>query len=61
MVTTGGIAGIEVSGLEYTNNVVIHNTVIGGGANNYQNPGNNDFGPIGTAATATSPWANISH
>jgi hypothetical protein len=61
VVTAGGIAGIQVSGNEYTNNVVIHNTVIGGGANNYQNPGNNDFGPIGTAATATSPWANISH
>jgi hypothetical protein len=61
VLTTGGIAGIEVSGSGYTNNVVIHNTVIGAGANNYQNPGNNDFGPIGTAATATSPWANISH
>ncbi len=61
VVTAGGVGGIVVSGLEYTNNVVIRNTVIGSGANNYQNPGNNDFGPIGTAATATSPWANISH
>jgi hypothetical protein len=61
VVTTSGVAGIDVDGNEYSNNIVIRNTVIGGGANNYVNMGSNDFGPIGTAATATSPWANISH
>jgi hypothetical protein len=44
-----------------TNNVVIKNTVAGSGANNYYYPLNNDIGPIGTASTATSPFANISH
>jgi hypothetical protein len=24
-------------------------------------PAGNDLGPVGVAATATSPWANISH
>ncbi|HEV2435380.1 MAG TPA: right-handed parallel beta-helix repeat-containing protein [Verrucomicrobiae bacterium] len=61
VVTAAGVAGIEITGSGYTNNVVIRNTVTGNGSGNYQNPGNNDFGPIGTAATATSPWANISH
>jgi hypothetical protein len=61
VVTTSGVAGIEISGAEYANNIVIRNTVIGGGSTNYVNMGSNDFGPIGTAATATSPWANISH
>jgi hypothetical protein len=61
VMTTAGVAGIEITGSEYTNNVVIRNTVAGNGSGNYINPGNNDFGPIGTAATATSPWANISH
>ena len=63
VITFNGAPGISVTSSGYTNNVVIKNVVGGGGsaANNYFNPGNNDFGPIGTAATATSPWANISH
>jgi parallel beta-helix repeat protein len=61
VITPHGTVGIEVAGSEDTNNIVIRNTVSGNGASNYSNPGNNDFGPIGTAATATSPWANISH
>ena len=61
VVTTNGVPGIDVTGAEYINNVVVRNVVIGDGSGNYSNPGNNDFGPIGTAATATSPWANISH
>jgi len=47
--------------LSYTNNVVIRNIVSGNGANNYINPGGNDFGPSGTAASSTSPWGNLSH
>lgn len=63
VVTTNGVDGIAVIGSAYTNNVVAKNVVVGGGSAgvNYFNPGNNDFGPIGAAATATSPWANISH
>jgi hypothetical protein len=45
------------------NNVIIRNTVSGNGANNYSTAGGsgNDCGPVGTAATSTSPWANIAH
>jgi hypothetical protein len=44
-----------------TNNIIIKNSVIGSGANNYSIAPNNDFGPIGTATNSTSPWANFSH
>jgi parallel beta-helix repeat protein len=50
--------GIRVTPLG-TNNVIIRNTVAGEGTNNFIIPANNDVGPIGSAATATSPWANI--
>lgn len=62
IVTPSGTEGIGVTSSGYTNIVVIKNVVVGGGANNYSNIGGaNDFGPTGSAATATSPWANISH
>jgi parallel beta-helix repeat protein len=59
-VTVNGYAGIQVyaGGLS---NVIIKNSVSGNGAGNYVVPAGNDLGPVGTAATATSPWANISH
>ena len=60
-VSASGHAGIQVNNAAYIADVVIKNTVSGNGANNYLGLANNDFGPIGTAATATSPWANISH
>jgi hypothetical protein len=45
-----------------TNNIVIKNSVEGGGASNYSiNTSYNDVGPIGSASTNTSPWGNISH
>ena len=53
-------AGIEVGGA-YTANVITKNSVAGAGANNYVVPIGNDLGPVGTAATSTSPWANISN
>ena len=59
-VIASGVSGIQVEAA-YVNNVVIRNTVDGNGASNFVNPGGNDFGPVGVAATATSPWANISH
>lgn len=60
-VSGSGYAGIQVNSA-YQNNVVVRNTVSGNGANNYINPGGaNDFGPIGSASTATNSWANISH
>ncbi len=49
------------SGVILTRNSARNNN--GGGANNYIGSGtcvSCDIGPIGTAATATSPWANIS-
>ena len=58
---TGGILGIKVNSPTYVNNVVIKNTVSGNGINNYAGFAGNDFGPVGTAAASTSPWANISH
>jgi len=59
-VTGSGHGGIQVNG-SYVNNVIIKNSVSGNGANNYVVPAGNDVGPVGVAATATSPWANISH
>jgi parallel beta-helix repeat protein len=44
----------------YQHNVIIRNNV-GGSLTNYFIPAGNDPGPIGNAATATSPWANISN
>jgi hypothetical protein len=56
-----GYAGIMVIS-PYAGNVIIKNSVAGNGANNYvvSTPAN-DLGPVGKAATATSPWANISN
>jgi parallel beta-helix repeat protein len=58
-VTASGYAGISVQ--SGSGNIIIKNSVSGNAANNYLTPGSQDVGPIGTAATATSPWANISH
>ena len=56
------VAGIQVAGPQYTNNVIIRNTVSGSGANNFSSIGtNNDLGPVGSAATNSSPWGNLSH
>ena len=63
VVTSPGVWGISITSPSYTNNVVVKNVVVGASASfNYSNIGGaNDFGPVGGAATATSPWANISH
>jgi hypothetical protein len=55
--------GINYSFGGYTNNIIIRNSVEGGGANNYSTGSGvvNDVGPIGNASTNTSPWGNISH
>jgi parallel beta-helix repeat protein len=46
----------------YANNIVIDNSVVGGGTSNYSiNASLNDVGPIGAAATNSSPWGNFSH
>jgi parallel beta-helix repeat protein len=64
-VTGSGTAGdgIQFNNGGAINNVIIKNSVAGNGANNYTTAGGggNDYGPVGTAATSTSPWANISH
>jgi parallel beta-helix repeat protein len=59
-VTASGYAGIYVTS-GYSNNIIIKNSVIGNGANNYLAPAGNDLGPVGSATNSTSPWANISH
>ena len=53
-VTDGG-TGVKVDG---TTNVIIKNSAQGYRAPYEIVPGN-DVGPIGTAASSTSPWANI--
>ena len=64
-VTGSGPAGngiLVFNASSITNNMVIKNSVEGGGANNYSiNTNYNDVGPIGSASTNTSPWGNISH
>lgn len=61
-VINSGDYGISITDSSYTNIVVVKNVVVGGGANNYSNiGGTSDFGPVGTAASSTSPFANISH
>jgi len=62
-VAASGNTGIAVASVPsgYINNIITKNSVSGNGANNYSVPAGNDLGPVGTAATATSPWANISH
>jgi parallel beta-helix repeat protein len=47
--------GIRVNG---TANIVIRNSAVGN-ITDYDIPAGNDAGPIGKAATATSPWANL--
>ena len=62
-----GSSGVGIwipSGAPYItdyNNIVIRNSVIGFGANNYIIVSGNDVGPIGIASTSASPWANFSH
>lgn len=58
-----GSYGIYVGGAGYTNNIIIRNSVIGGGGNDYYISGPQIIGPmITTAGTVTSanPWANFS-
>jgi hypothetical protein len=63
-VTASGYAGIQVAtSSSITNNIIVKNTVIGNGANNYIIPANQVTGPlINTTGTITSanPWANFS-
>jgi parallel beta-helix repeat protein len=51
----GNDVGIEVLA---AGNVIIKNSA-SGNSTNYVIVGGNDVGPVGSAATATSPWANI--
>jgi parallel beta-helix repeat protein len=56
-VVTNSSYGIVVNAVL---NVIIRNTAINSGLSNYHIAAGSDVGPIGTAAAATSPWANIS-
>jgi parallel beta-helix repeat protein len=49
--------GLLVGG---TGNTILRNSASQNTGSNYQIASGNDVGPIGTAAAATSPWANIS-
>ena len=59
-IENNNVAGNGGDGIEVVDagNVVIKNSARGNGTNYNIAPGN-DVGPIGAAATATSPWANI--
>jgi hypothetical protein len=62
-VTTFGVGALlATASLLMAAALLAKNWVSGFGANNYSIPGgnNNDTGPIGTVAAATSPFANIS-
>jgi hypothetical protein len=48
--------GISCNG---TGNVIIRNSTSGNSSGDFDITSGNDVGPIGTAATATSPWANL--
>ena len=63
IITSNGTPGIEVTSTGYTNNVMVNNIVSGAGSAtlNYNNVSSSDVGPIGSAATLTSPMGNISH
>jgi hypothetical protein len=59
----GGVGAGIGGGAGYAGNIIIKNTVSGGGANNYVITGTQVVGPIITTAgtiTSTSPWANFS-
>jgi hypothetical protein len=57
---TGGYGGILVTSGN-VKNVVIKNSAAVSAGLNFSVPSGNDLGPVGTAATSTSPWANISN
>jgi parallel beta-helix repeat protein len=50
--------GLRIDG---SDNTVFRNSANHNGIQDYFIAAGNDVGPIGTAATATSPWANISY
>ena len=54
----GNDVGLDVDGVD---NVIVGNTASSNIGPNYDIVAGNDVGPIGNAATATSPWANISN
>lgn len=56
---SNGSYGLEISS-GYTGNIIVRNTASVNPTNYFTQPGN-DIGPIGTAASSTSPWANISN
>jgi len=65
-VAASGYAGIQVYNYSgYTNNIIIKNSVIGNGANNYIVPNSQIVGPLITNTvsgiiTNSNPWANFS-
>jgi hypothetical protein len=65
VLTPNGVVGIGPTQSGYSHNVTVRNYVSGGGSDsvNYGLPtlAGSDYGPVGPASTATSPWANISH
>jgi hypothetical protein len=61
-VTDSGYAGIRVAPA-YFNNIIIKNSVIGNGVNNYVTPNVQVVGPLittGGTITNSNPWANFS-
>jgi hypothetical protein len=63
VLTQARIVGIEVPSNSNSNNVIVRNSVTGGGGTsfNYSVSLYNDLAPTGSAAAASNPYANISH
>jgi hypothetical protein len=63
VLTQARIIGIQVPSNSYSNNVIVRNSVGGGGNNsfNYSVSLNNDMAPAGSVSGASNPFANISN
>lgn len=55
---TSNARGFDV---DVNNNLIVRNSARSSSVSNYDIVAGNDVGPIGTAAAAVSPWANISN
>jgi hypothetical protein len=57
-----GNSGTGITAASNGGNVITRNSAGGNGSSgtdNYNIGGGNDAGPIGSAASSTSPWANL--
>lgn len=63
-ISASGYAGISISSGSSGQNIIIKNSVLGNGPNNYLTPGSEIVGPLITTygtITNSNPWANFSY